>query len=71
MDIVSFAVGCDEICLPTVREKLRAFFDRASCQIRYEEASYSSRLRSMIDAQKYPVTVEDSGYQQLILHTYG
>lgn len=71
MDIVSFAVGCDEDCHPVVREKLRAFFDGASCQVHYEEASYSSRLRSMIDAKTYPVTVGDSGYQQLIHHIYG
>ncbi|EWS65090.1 hypothetical protein Y695_01659 [Hydrogenophaga sp. T4] len=71
MDIVSFGIGCDEHCLSVVREKLRAFFDTASCQVHYEEASYSSDFRSMIDTQRYPVIIEDSGYQQLVHHAYG
>lgn len=64
MDIVSFAVGCDEHCLSVVRSNLRKFFDEASCQVHYEEASYSSRLRHMIDPTSYPVIIEESGYVQ-------
>ncbi|MEJ7137414.1 hypothetical protein [Amphibiibacter pelophylacis] len=71
MDIVSFGIGCDEHCLSVVRENLRAFFDTASCQIHYEQASYSYDFRSMIDTQRYPVLIEDSGYQQLVHYTYG
>lgn len=64
MDIVSFAISCEEHCLPTVRHALRNFFDQASCQVHYEEASYSSRLRSMIDQKCYPRVIKESGYQQ-------
>jgi hypothetical protein len=71
MDIVSFAVGCDEHHLPVVREKLRAFFDGASCQVHYEEANYSPRLRGMIDPKAYPVIIEESGYKQQLHRIYG
>ncbi|TLN00171.1 hypothetical protein FDZ73_20235 [bacterium] len=71
MDIVSFAVGCDEHCLPIVRDKLRSFFDGASCQVHYEEANYLPRLRSMIDAETYPFIIDESGYKQQFHRTYG
>ena len=64
LDIVSFAVRCEERCLTVVRSKLRSFFDQASCQVHYEEASYSPRLRKMIDPKTYPVIIDESGYEQ-------
>ncbi len=71
MDIVSFAVGCDEHCLPVVRDKLRSFFDGASCQVHYEEANYLPRFRRMIDAKTYPLIIEESGYKQQLHRAYG
>jgi hypothetical protein len=71
MDLVTLAVGCDAHCLPVVRSQLRAFFDAASCQVHYEEASYSARLRRMIDPKTYPVTMEDSGYAQQMHEVHG
>lgn len=71
MDIVSFGIGCDDDCLSTIRKALRAFFDGATCQVHYEEASYSSGLRRMLDVEAYPAAIDDSGYQQHIHHAYG
>ena len=71
MDLVTLAVGCDAHCLPVVRSQLRAFFDAASCQVHYEEASFSARLRRMIDPKTYPVTMEDSGYAQQMHEVHG
>lgn len=71
MDLVTLAVECDEHCLPVVRSQLRAFFDAASCQVHYEEASYSARLRRMIDPKTYPVTMKDSGYAQRMYEVHG
>jgi hypothetical protein len=71
MDLVSFAVSCDEHCLSVVRGWLRTFFDGASCQVHYEEASYSSDLRRMIDQKSYPAIIEESGYMQSRHEIYG
>ena len=69
--IVSFAVGCDEHCSSFVRDKLRSFFDGASYQVHYEEANCSVGLREMIDEKRYPIIIEESGYEQHIHHAYG
>lgn len=71
MDIVTLAVGCEAYGLPIVRTQLRAFFDAASCQVHYEEASYSARLRRMTDPRTYPVIMEDSGYAQQMHEVHG
>lgn len=71
MDLVTLAVGCEAHCLPIVRSQLRAFFDAASCQVHYEEASYSARLRRMIDPRTYPAILEDSGYAQQMHEVFG
>jgi hypothetical protein len=71
MDIVSLAVGCEEQCLSIVRRELRSFFDSASCQVHYEEASYSAYLHSMLDQSTYPVIIEESGYEQKLHEAHG
>lgn len=71
MDIVSFAVGCDEHCFPVIRSQLRSFFDEASCQVHYEEASNLSRLWRMIDPRSYPILIEESGYEQQLHEVCG
>ena len=37
---------------------LRSFFDNASCQVAFDQASYSRRLRETLDESRYPRLVE-------------
>lgn len=71
MDIVTFSVGCSVEIVSIVREKLRAFFDGASCQVHYEEANHSTGLHRMLDVARYPIIIGDSGYKQAIHYVYG
>jgi hypothetical protein len=69
MDLVSVGVSCDKHCLPIIREKLRAFFEGASCQVHYQEANCSLDFRRLIDPKNYPRTLGD--YQQNLHVAYG
>lgn len=71
MDVISLGFCCTKDDVKIVRESLRSFFDMASCQVHYEESSYSVGLRNMIDANMYPLIIDESGYQQKIFHIYG
>ncbi|KQV59666.1 hypothetical protein ASE26_07025 [Duganella sp. Root198D2] len=73
MDIVTLGIRCGSGCLAIVREKLRAFFDGADCQVHYEEASCVVRVREMIDPKAYPAVIEDCGYrhEQQVHYNYG
>jgi hypothetical protein len=49
LDLVAFSIRCDETCCQTVLKHLRQFFDRASCQVAFEQLGYSQRLRARLD----------------------
>ncbi|WP_115526664.1 MULTISPECIES: hypothetical protein [Xanthomonas] len=66
LDIVQMAILCDSGIAAKVRGKLREFFDNASCKFIYEEAHFSSRARDLVDFEKYPRLMADSGYRKNI-----
>ncbi|KLD69153.1 hypothetical protein [Xanthomonas pisi] len=70
LDIIQMAILCDSGIAAKVRGKLREFFDDASCKIIYEEAHFSSRARDLIDFEKYPLLMAESGYRKNILKNY-
>ncbi|MCP3923361.1 MAG: hypothetical protein GY714_12325 [Desulfobacterales bacterium] len=71
MNIVNLGISCEEKLLFSVRTGLRAFFESASCQVRYEEASYSVSLHQMLDARNYPKSIKESGYKQNLVLKHG
>ena len=68
MDIVSFSIRCSVETYQKVITNLRLFFDTATLQGAFEQFSYSSRLRTLIDAKKYPYLVSESGYEQKLFY---
>ncbi|MGK9237065.1 hypothetical protein KXS07_35480 [Inquilinus limosus] len=62
LDIVSFAVRCDELLGPIVKSRLRSFFDSAAIQLGFEEANSSSRLSLMLDESRYPRLLGERGF---------
>lgn len=71
LDLVCFGARCSEHMAGAVRQHLRRFFDAASCQVGYEEASISVRLREWMDRSRYPYTVAESGYSQRLVERPG
>ena len=71
LDIVSFAIRCDERLAPFVKSRLRSFFDAAEIQLAFEETHSSSRLNLMLDESRYPRLLEERGFtHRQILRSY-
>ena len=60
LDLVAFSIRSDERSLQQVREYLLRFFNQASCQIAFQQLSFSTRLRSSLDAHSQPSLIESS-----------
>ncbi|EKE75247.1 hypothetical protein B3C1_08221 [Gallaecimonas xiamenensis 3-C-1] len=66
LDIVTIFFRATPDLATAVKEKLRYFFDSASCQIAYEEANYLPRLQQLLNESRYPFLIEESNYQQIL-----
>jgi hypothetical protein len=63
LDIVTFGIRTKKNALG-VRVALRAFFDSARYQIRYEEGEILNSVSSLIDIQAYPRTLSQTNHIQ-------
>ncbi len=69
LDIVTFGIRTKKNA-PGVRVALRAFFDSAEYQVRYEEGGILSSVSSLVDRSSYPRALPNGGYVQrmVVMH---
>jgi len=67
MDIVNIGLRCRVELIPEIARSVRSFFDSASCQVHYEQASFCKSLNEMTDSERYPITIEETGYKQQLV----
>jgi hypothetical protein len=67
LDIISIFASSSPKLASLVENKLRKLFDSASCQVAYEEASSLHRLQQLLNNNKYPLTIVESGYRQNLI----
>lgn len=63
LDILTFGIRTKKNAMG-VRVALRAFFDSAEYQVRYEEGGILSSVSSLIDSNSCPKTIVQGGYLQ-------
>ncbi|WP_175543848.1 hypothetical protein [Atopomonas hussainii] len=67
LDIISIFASASPKLASTVKSKLRKLFDSASCQVAYEESNSLPKLQQLLDNNKYPLTIAESGYRQNLI----
>ena len=71
-DLVSLVVQCDKATAGAVATHLASLFHIASCQVAFERAHHSSKLRALCDPASYPRAMPDSDHMQhLLVHHVG
>ncbi len=66
LDLILIAIRCDPKIVASVLKHLRVFFDGASCQVSFNQSSYSKHLHLLLDESQYPKRIEESGYSQML-----
>ncbi|MDX5993491.1 hypothetical protein [Ectopseudomonas alcaliphila] len=67
LDIVSIFVSASPKLASIVKAKLRNLFDSASCQVAYEEANSLPKFQQLLNNNKPPITIKESGYRQNLI----
>ncbi|WP_415753804.1 hypothetical protein [Pseudomonas leptonychotis] len=67
LDIISIFASASPKLASIVKTKLRNLFDSSSCQVAYEEANSLPKLQELLNNNKYPLTIEESGYKQNLI----
>ncbi len=67
MDVVKIGIRCKVELIPDISHSIRSFFDSASCQVHFEQASFSKYFNEMIDGERYPKTIKETRYEQQLV----
>jgi hypothetical protein len=67
LDLITVSLKIDKPLIDLVLPPLRRLFDAAGCQVLFSQSTHSKRLRSLMDESRYPLPIDESGYQQQII----